>query len=131
MTAPPASALDLEHMRQQFDAMLYLCILPEQISKKGYNDLFTQMMTMPHDLRDRQVIDIKDKLVLEVGCGLGYPAWTLAIAIPGTKITRTLFSKKLVKLAQNHLEFHMFDSAEFQVEAMETLSELDYFQTHC
>jgi len=122
--APSPNQLDLEQMRQQFDSAPYPRIPPEQTPNKAYNDLFVHNMVTPFYLRDRQVIDTKDKLILDAGCGTGYKALTLAIANPGAKIIGVDLSEKSVDLAKKRLEFHNFDNVEFRAMSIYDLPEL-------
>ena len=119
-----SNKLDLEQMRQQFDSAPYPRIPPEETPNKAYNDLFVHNMVTPYYLRDRQVIDPTDKLILDAGCGTGYKALTLAIANPGAKIIGIDLSEKSVELAKKRLEFHKFDNVEFRVMSIYDLPEL-------
>ncbi len=114
----------LEKIRQQFDTGPYPRVPLEESCKDNYNLLYYHNYTTPFYLRNQQVIDTKDKIILDAGCGTGYKALALAEANPGAKIVGIDISPKSVELAKARLEYHGFNDAEFHVLAIEDLPKL-------
>ena len=118
------NSLDLEQMRQQFDAAPYPRIPPEQSPKRDYNELFIHNMVTPYYLRDRRVVDTQNKLILDAGCGTGYKALVLAVANPGAKVVGIDLSEKSVELAKQRLTFHKFEDMDFYAMSIYDIAEL-------
>jgi SAM-dependent methyltransferase len=114
----------LEKIRQQFDTGPYPRVPLEISCKDNYNLLYYHNYATPFYLRNQQVIDPKDKIILDAGCGTGYKALALAEANPNAKIVGIDISPKSVELAKARLEYHGFNNAEFYVLSIEDLPSL-------
>jgi ubiquinone/menaquinone biosynthesis C-methylase UbiE len=116
---------NLEKIRQQFDGSPYPRTPLEKSPKSDYNLLFLHDITTPFYLRNQKVIDRRNKVILDVGCGSGYKMLALAEANPEAKIVGIDLSAQSIELAKNRLEFHgKGDRAEFFVMAIEDLPTL-------
>lgn len=102
-----------DKIRQQFDSGPYPRIPLEGFPKDDYEQFFQHNLVTAYYLRHRQVADTTNKLILDAGCGSGYKALLLAVANPGARIIGIDLSEQSVKLAQQRLQFHGFDNAEF------------------
>lgn len=118
------NAESLEKIRQQFETGPYPRVPLEKSCKDNYNLLYYHNYVTPFYLRNQKVIDTKDKIILDAGCGSGYKALALAEANPGAKIVGIDISPKSVELAKTRLEYHGFNDAEFHVLAIEDLPSL-------
>lgn len=118
------NAESLEKIRQQFESGPYPRTPLEISCKQEYNLLYYHNYATPFYLRNQKVIDTKDKIILDAGCGTGYKALALAEANPGAKIVGVDLSPKSVELAKTRLEYHGFNDAEFHVLAIEELPSL-------
>lgn len=116
----------LEKIRQQFDSCPYPRIPLEQSPKAHPNLLYIHNLVTPYYLRNQKVTETKGKIILDAGCGTGYKSLVLAEANPGAKIVGVDISAESIKLAQQRLEHHGFDNAEFHVLPLEDLPTLDY-----
>lgn len=116
----------LEKIRQQFDSSPYPRIPLDKSPKSQSNLLYTHSLVTSYYLRNQKIIDTKDKLILDAGCGTGYKSLVLAEANPGAKIVGVDISAESIKLARQRLEYHGFDQAEFHVLAVEDLPTLNY-----
>lgn len=124
MTNPQSELLD--KIRQQFDSSPYPRIPLDMSPKESPSDLYIHNLVTSFYLRDRQVIDTKDRLILDAGCGSGYKSLILAEANPRAKIIGVDISSESVKLAEQRLKYHGFDNAEFYCLSIENLSDLGY-----
>lgn len=103
----------LDRLRQQFNATPYPGI---DITEKPNNSpayLSLHNLVTAYYLRYQRVVDPKDKLILDAGCGSGYKALSLAIANPGAKIIGVDLSETSIEKAKERLAYHGFDNAEF------------------
>ena len=114
-----------EKIRQQFDAAPYPRTPLEKSPKENANELYIHNLVTPYYLRNQKIIDTKDKVILDAGCGSGYKCLLLAEANPGAKIVGVDISKKSIELAQHRLEYHGFTNVEFHVLSLESLSQLN------
>jgi ubiquinone/menaquinone biosynthesis C-methylase UbiE len=115
----------LEKIRQQYDRAPYPRVPLEESPKKNYNLLYKHSLVTPYYLRYQKVVDTKDTLILDAGCGTGFNALILAEANPGSKIIGVDISEASVKLADQRLKFHGFETAEFHVLSIEDLPQLN------
>lgn len=106
---------ELEKIRGQYNHGPYPRHPIEQSPKDNYESLYLHSLVTCFYLRDRQVIDTQGKTILDAGCGSGYKSLLLAEANPGAKIVGIDLSEASVKLAQQRLNFHGFEQAEFHV----------------
>jgi 2-polyprenyl-3-methyl-5-hydroxy-6-metoxy-1,4-benzoquinol methylase len=116
-----------EKIRQQYDSAPYprapLHHSPQ--NEPNFNKLFIHNITTSYYLRNQQVIEPKDKLILDAGCGSGYKSLILAYANPGARIVGIDISDQSVNLARQRLQHHGFvDSTEFHVLSIEDLPSL-------
>ncbi|NET31960.1 MAG: class I SAM-dependent methyltransferase [Cyanothece sp. SIO1E1] len=114
----------LEKIRQQYNFGPYPRIPLDKSPKNDGNALYIHSLTTPYYLRNQRVIDTQGKLILDAGCGTGYKSLALAEANPGAKIVGVDISEESVKLAEQRLQHHDFDNAEFYALPLEDLSEL-------
>jgi SAM-dependent methyltransferase len=114
----------LEKVRQQFDSAPYPRIPVDESPKENPNFLYIHNLVTSYYLRNQRVIDTKDKIILDAGCGTGYKSLVLAEANPGAKIVGVDISEESVKLARQRLDFHGFDNVEFHVLLLEDLPKL-------
>jgi 2-polyprenyl-3-methyl-5-hydroxy-6-metoxy-1,4-benzoquinol methylase len=121
--AAQASEL-LEKIRQQFDSAPYPRIPLEDSPKNDIALLYFHSLITPYYQRNQKVIDTKDKVILDAGCGTGYKSLTLALANPGAKVIGVDISEESVKLAEQRLAYHGIENAEFHVCAVEDLPNL-------
>ncbi len=122
-----AQASDLvEKIRQQFDSAPYPRIPVDESPKDNSSSLYIHNLVTAYYLRNQKVIDTKGKAILDAGCGSGYKSLVLAEANPGAKIIGVDISEASVKLAQQRLEYHGFDNAEFHVLGIEDLPKYDW-----
>jgi ubiquinone/menaquinone biosynthesis C-methylase UbiE len=116
----------LEKIRQQFDTSPYPRIPLDKSPKKEPKLLYIHSLVTSYYVRNQRVIDTKGKVILDAGCGTGYKSLILAEANPGAKIVGVDISAESIKLAQQRLEYHGFDNAEFHVLSLEELPKLNY-----
>ncbi|MBD2447597.1 class I SAM-dependent methyltransferase [Nostoc sp. FACHB-152] len=113
-----------EKIRQQFEATPYPNNSLEESPKNKLNLLYVYNFVTPFYLRNQELINTKDKLILDAGCGSGYTSLALAEANPDAKIIGVDLSAESVKLARQRLQYHGFDNAEFYTLSIEDLSQL-------
>ncbi len=120
-----AQASDLvEKIRQQFDSAPYPRIPVDESPKDKPNFLYIHNLVTAYYLRNQKVIDTKEKVILDAGCGSGYKSLVLAEANPGAKIVGVDISEASVKLAEQRLQYHGVENAEFHVSFLEDLPKL-------
>ncbi|WP_353932708.1 class I SAM-dependent methyltransferase [Okeanomitos corallinicola TIOX110] len=115
-----------DKIRNQFDSAPYPNYALDKSPKEEYKYLYIHSLVTAYYLRNQKVIDTKDKIILDAGCGSGYKSLTLAEANPGAKIVGIDISEESVKLAQKRLEYHGFDNAEFYTLSIYDLPQLNY-----
>ncbi|WP_071190208.1 class I SAM-dependent methyltransferase [Trichormus sp. NMC-1] len=113
-------------IRQQFDSLPYPNYPLEKSAKNDINALYLHNLITPYYLRNKKVLDTKDRLILDAGCGSGFKSLLLAEANPGAKIVGVDISEESVKLARQRLKYHGFDNAEFHVLSIYDLPKLNY-----
>jgi 2-polyprenyl-3-methyl-5-hydroxy-6-metoxy-1,4-benzoquinol methylase len=119
----PAPEL-LEKIRHQFDNAPYPRNPLEQSSKEDYSSLFVHSLVTPYYLKHQKVVETKEKIILDAGCGTGFASLILAEANPGAKIVGVDLSEESIHLSKQRLQFHGFDQAEFYTLPIEDLSTL-------
>jgi ubiquinone/menaquinone biosynthesis C-methylase UbiE len=124
MTDPQSDLLD--KIRQQFDSSPYPKIPLEKSPKDNPNELYIHNLVTSFYLRDQKVVDTKEKVILDAGCGSGYKSLVLAEANPSAKVVGVDISAESIKLAEQRLKHHGFDNAEFIVASIEELPSLGY-----
>jgi len=115
-----------DKIRKQFDSAPYPNRPLDKSPKDDVNALYIHNIVTSYYLRNQKVIDSKDKVILDAGCGTGYKSLMLAEANPGAKIVGIDISEESVKLARKRLEYHGFDNAEFHVLSIYDLDKLDH-----
>jgi 2-polyprenyl-3-methyl-5-hydroxy-6-metoxy-1,4-benzoquinol methylase len=115
---------ELERIRQQFEMAPYPTIPLESSAKDNLNILYLHNLVTAFYLKNHQIIDTKDKVILDVGCGSGYTSLVLAEANPGAKIVGMDISEKSVELARQRLQYHGFNNSEFYTLTAEELPSL-------
>lgn len=113
-------------IRQQFDSAPYPNIPLEKSPKKDISLLYIHNLATAYYLRNQQVIDSHNKVILDAGCGSGYKSLVLASANTGAKIVGIDISEESIKLAKHRLQYHGFDNAEFYVLSIYDLAKLNY-----
>ncbi|WP_421657669.1 class I SAM-dependent methyltransferase [Leptothermofonsia sp. ETS-13] len=109
-------ASDLQDkIHQQFD--WHTCPwYPLEHSPKGdANALFIHNLVTPYYLRNQNVIDTTDKIILDVECDNGYTSLILAEANPGATIVGIDLSEASIQTARERLKYHQFKNVEFHV----------------
>ena len=77
---------DLEKMRQQYEKLPYPTNSIDAHPRNTYQNLdnfFIHSLVTPYYLRHQRIIDTKDRVILDAGCGSGFKALMLAEANPG------------------------------------------------
>ncbi|MBW4434898.1 MAG: class I SAM-dependent methyltransferase [Pelatocladus maniniholoensis HA4357-MV3] len=113
-----------QKIRQQFDTGPYPRIPLEASPKKEPKSLYIHNLVNSYYLRRQKIINTKDKLILDAGCGSGYKSLVLAQANPGAKIVGVDISEKSIELARQRLQHHRFDNTDFHVISIEDLPQL-------
>lgn len=103
----------LEKIRQQFDFGPYPRIAIAKSPKNEAASLYIHNLVTPYYVRNQQVIDTEQKVILDAGCGTGYKSLILAEANPGAKIVGIDISEQSLDLARKRLEYHGFENVEF------------------
>ncbi|HLO86428.1 MAG TPA: class I SAM-dependent methyltransferase [Nostocaceae cyanobacterium] len=115
-----------DKIRQQFDNAPYPDT-PLEISPQEFPSLlYIHNLVTPYYLRNQKVLDTKDKIILDAGCGSGYKSLVLAAANPGAKIIGIDISEESIKLAKQRLEYHGIENAEFYVLTLQEINQLNY-----
>ncbi|MEQ9671752.1 class I SAM-dependent methyltransferase [Coleofasciculus sp. G2-EDA-02] len=114
----------LEKIRQQFEDSPYPINPLDHSPKIDYLWLYIQNLITPYYLRNQRVIETPGKIILDAGCGTGYSSLVLAEANPGAQIIGIDLSEKSVAIAQQRLQVHGFDKAEFYPISIEELPKL-------
>jgi 2-polyprenyl-3-methyl-5-hydroxy-6-metoxy-1,4-benzoquinol methylase len=115
-----------DKIRQQFDSAPYPNHPLDKSPKDEINILYFHNIITSYYLRNHKVIDSKNKVILDAGCGSGYKSLILAAANPGAKIVGVDISAESIKLAQQRLQYHGFDNAEFHVLSIDDIAKLNY-----
>lgn len=114
----------IEKMRQHFDAAPYPRIPLDTSPKDNIKLLYLHNFLTAYYLRNQQLIDTADKVILDAGCGTGYKALALALANPGAKIVGIDLSEESVNLAIQRLQYHGIENTEFYAMSIEDLPQL-------
>lgn len=114
----------LEAVKKQFERSPYPRQSLEQTPKDNPSYLYKHHFASAYYHRNQQVIDPKDTLILDAGCGSGYKALALAYANPGAKIVGIDFSEESVKLARTRLDYHGIENFQFEAMAIEDIASL-------
>lgn len=113
------NAVELERIRRQFDFGPYPRIPLDKFPKDETNSLFIHDVTTPYYLAYQTVVNPKDLVILDAGCGSGYKSLLLAMANPGAKIVGIDLSEASVHMARERLAFHQFENVEFHTLTIE------------
>ena len=114
----------LEKIRRQFDDAPYPNIPLDENPKEEYKTLYKHNLTTSYYIRNQQVLNPENKVILDAGCGTGYKSLILATANPGAKIIGVDLSEESVKLADQRLKYHGISDAEFYALSIEDLPDL-------
>lgn len=112
-------------LQQQYDSLPYPKIPLEKSPAKDYDSLFVNDLTTSNYLCQQKVIDTKDKVILDVGCGSGWTTLNLAFANPNSKIIAIDLSQNSLDVAKKRLEYHQFNDVEFHQIPMENIIKLN------
>lgn len=113
-------------LQQQYDSLPYPKIPLEKSPAKDYESLFVNDLSTSYYLRHQRVIDRKDTVILDVGCGSGWTTLNLAFANPNAKIVAIDLSQNSLDVAKQRLEYHQFNHVEFHQILIENIGELNY-----
>lgn len=105
----------LEKIRQQFDFGPYPRVAIDKSPKEDISTLYFHNLVTAYYLRNQQVIDTKDKLILDAGCGTGYKSLVLAEANPGAKVIGIDISEQSLDLARKRFQHHGLENGEFHL----------------
>ncbi len=105
----------LEKIRQQFDFGPYPRVAIDKSPKEDISTLYFHNLVTSYYLRYQKVIDTKDKLILDAGCGTGYKSLVLAEANPGAKIIGIDISEQSLDLARKRFQHHGLENGEFHL----------------
>jgi ubiquinone/menaquinone biosynthesis C-methylase UbiE len=105
----------LEKIRQQFDFGPYPRVAIDKSPKEDISTLYFHNLVTSYYLRNQKVIDTKDKLILDAGCGTGYKSLVLAEANPGAKIIGIDISEQSLDLARKRFQHHGLENGEFHL----------------
>jgi ubiquinone/menaquinone biosynthesis C-methylase UbiE len=114
----------LEAIRRQFDSAPYPRVPIEDSPKDDPVKIFIHSIQTPYYLRDQRVIDPKDRVILDAGCGSGVKSLALAIANPGAHIVSLDLSPESVNVARHRLEYHGIENVEFHALSIYDLPQL-------
>ena len=115
-----------EKIRQQYDFLPYPESDIEYLPKDKLQSLFIHSLATPYYLRYQRVINPKDKIILDAGCGSGLQSLVLALANPGARIVGVDISPKSIELASQRLAYHGFENTEFHTLSLDNLESLGY-----
>lgn len=93
----------------------------EESPRQTPDRLFTHSLVTAFYRAHRRVIDPKDRLILDVGCGSGYKTLTLAEANPGARIVGIDGSAASLEEARQRLQYHGFNRVEFHALPLEDI----------
>jgi SAM-dependent methyltransferase len=105
----------LEKIRQQFDFGPYPRVAIDKSPKEDISTLYFHNLVTSYYLRYQKVIDTKNKLILDAGCGTGYKSLVLAEANPGAKIIGIDISEQSLDLARKRFQHHGLENGEFHL----------------
>jgi ubiquinone/menaquinone biosynthesis C-methylase UbiE len=105
----------LEKIRQQFDFGPYPRVAIDKSPKEDISTLYFHNLVTSYYLRYQKVIDTKDKLILDAGCGTGYKSLVLAEANPGAKVIGIDISEQSLDLARKRFQHHGLENGEFHL----------------
>ena len=121
------SSAHWDKIRPQFDALPYPNRPLKEHPGEDFNYLAKHNYTIPFYLRNHQVVDGRDKWILDAGCGSGFKLLALAIANPGANLVGVDISPKSLEMAQQRLEYHQIPHTfHFHCLPIEALSTLPY-----
>lgn len=115
-----------DKIRQQFDSAPYPNTPLDKSPKNDTSLLYLHSMVSAYYRRNQKVIETKDTLILDAGCGTGYKSLVLAEANPGAKIVGIDISAESVELAKQRLKYHGFDNTEFHTLSIYDVKNLGY-----
>ncbi len=113
-----------DDIRQYYDRVPYPTKPLAESHRDNVDILYMHNLQTAFYLRNRRIIDTRDKLILDAGCGSGYSTLALAEANPGALIVGIDFSEASVKVARERLHHHGFLNSQFYALKIEALSEL-------
>ncbi|NES99427.1 MAG: class I SAM-dependent methyltransferase, partial [Sphaerospermopsis sp. SIO1G1] len=113
-------------IRQQFDSLPYPNYPLDKSPKEDHTELYIHNLATAYYLKNQKLINTKDKLILDAGCGSGYKSLILAEANPGAKIVGIDISEESVKLAKQRLDYYGFEHTEFYALSIYDLEQLNY-----
>lgn len=115
-----------EKLKQQYDSLPYPKVPMEESPKENLLALFNHNLTTSYYLYRQKVINTKDKVILDVGCGSGWTTLQLAFANPDAKIIAIDLSQNSLDFAEKRLKHHGFNNVEYYQVAMENIHQLNY-----
>lgn len=116
-----------DKVRLQFDALPYPNRPLDRHPCKDLSYLAKHNYTIPYYLKSHQVVDSKDKWILDAGCGSGFKLLALAVANPEAHLVGIDISPESLKMAQQRLEYQEIRNPfEFYCVPIEELPTLPY-----
>jgi ubiquinone/menaquinone biosynthesis C-methylase UbiE len=115
-----------EKIRQQFDSAPYPNIPIEHSPSRDAHVLFIHNLVTPYYLKNQEIIETENTVILDAACGTGYTTLILAEANPGAKIIGVDISDKSIEIAHQRLEYHGCKNVEFYVMPIEKLPEIGW-----
>lgn len=107
----PQNSQLLAQIKEQFDFAPYPKISVEALPSP--DKLYIHNLITAYYVRNKQVIDSTNKVILDAGCGTGYKSLMLALANPTAKIIGVDLSEKSVELARQRFAYHGLENGEF------------------
>ena len=115
----------LEKIRQQFNSGPYPRTDLEQSPQEQPDLIYIHNLVTSFYLRNQKIIETRDKLILDIGCGTGYKSLALAQANPGAVIFSIDISEPSIEIAKKRLQYHGVDNVEFHVLSLQNLQKLN------
>ncbi|MGI0481165.1 class I SAM-dependent methyltransferase [Geminocystis sp. CENA526] len=116
----------LSKIKGQYENLPYPNIPIEKTADDDYNALFVHDLRTSYYLAFQEIIDLKNTIILDAGCGSGWKSLVLAYANPNAKIIGVDLSPKSVEIAQARFEYHGLTNGEFYALNLEDLPSLNY-----
>jgi len=113
-------------LQQQYDSLPYPKIPIEKSPENDYNNLFLDNLITSYYLYQQKVIDTKDKVILDVGCGSGWTTLNLAFANPNAQIIAIDLSENSLDFAKKRMAYHNINNVFFYQIGMEEIKQLNY-----
>jgi ubiquinone/menaquinone biosynthesis C-methylase UbiE len=114
----------IEKIRQQYECEPYPNIPIEKSARDDLQELYLHNSVNPYYLRNQKILDPKDTVILDAGCGSGYSILILAEANPGSHIVGIDLSEESINVARRRLAYHNIENVELYAMSLEDLPSL-------